>query len=181
METVDRRVLKSQEAIKTAFIELMAERNFDQITIQEIADRANVGRRTVYAHYLDKFDLLEKLIDEHLEELERICDEKAEESFIDGTIIWFEYFDKHELFFSTMLASKGAPTFRSRFLQYVIDELHDEVHVYEGKNKGLNKELLLQFFGVAIVGVVEAYILNAIKENRESLPKQIGILLERNL
>jgi AcrR family transcriptional regulator len=181
MEIVDRRVLKSQEAIKTAFIELMAEKSFDQITIQDIADRANVGRRTVYAHYLDKFDLLEKLIDEHLEELQRICDEKAEESFTDCTVIWFEYFDKHELFFSTMLASKGAPTFRSRFLQYVIEDLQDEVHVHEGKNEGLNKELLLKFFGVAIVGVVEAYILNTIKESPESLPKQIGILLDRNL
>ncbi|USK36260.1 TetR/AcrR family transcriptional regulator [Bacillus sp. F19] len=94
----------------------MVEKNFDHITIQDIADRANVGRRTVYSHYLDKFDLLEKLIDEHLEELKLICEQKADERFVDGTIIWFDYFDKHELFFSTMVASKGAPTFRSRFL-----------------------------------------------------------------
>ncbi|WP_350445780.1 TetR family transcriptional regulator [Peribacillus simplex] len=31
-----------------AFVELMVEKNFDQITIQDISNRANVGRRTIY-------------------------------------------------------------------------------------------------------------------------------------
>lgn len=47
----------------------MSEKNFDDITIQDIADRANVNRRTIYLHYLDKFDLLDKLIEEHIKEL----------------------------------------------------------------------------------------------------------------
>jgi AcrR family transcriptional regulator len=115
--------------------DLIAEKNFDQITIQDISDRANVGRRTVYAHYLDKFDLLEKLIDEYLEELKLICAQKADKSFVDGTISLFEYFDKHKLFFSAMLSSKGAPTFRSLFLQVVVEELHDEVDVMKVKIK----------------------------------------------
>ncbi|WP_420832529.1 TetR/AcrR family transcriptional regulator [Paenibacillus periandrae] len=41
----------------------MSEKNFDQITIQDISDRANVSRRTVYLRYMDKFDLLDKLIE----------------------------------------------------------------------------------------------------------------------
>ena len=52
MPKVDRRILKSQEAIKKALIELMAKNNFDDITIQDIADRANVNRGTIYLHYL---------------------------------------------------------------------------------------------------------------------------------
>jgi AcrR family transcriptional regulator len=69
MSKVDRRIAKSQEAIKNAVIELMSEKNFDDITIQEISDRANVSRGTIYLHYLDKYDLLDKLITEHIEEL----------------------------------------------------------------------------------------------------------------
>lgn len=59
MPKVDRRITKSQEAIKKALIELMSEKSFDDITIQDIADRANVNRGTIYLHYLDKFDLLD--------------------------------------------------------------------------------------------------------------------------
>ena len=62
MPKVDRRITKSQEAIKKALIELMSEKSFDDITIQDIADRANVNRGTIYLHYLDKFDLLDKIM-----------------------------------------------------------------------------------------------------------------------
>lgn len=62
MSKVDRRVVKSQEAIKKAILELIAEKNFDDITIRDIADKANVNRGTIYLHYMDKFDLLEKII-----------------------------------------------------------------------------------------------------------------------
>jgi AcrR family transcriptional regulator len=54
---VDRRILKSQDAIQKAVIELMSEKNFDDITIQYISDRANVSRGTIYLHYTDKFYL----------------------------------------------------------------------------------------------------------------------------
>ncbi len=43
MSKVDRRIAKSQDAIKKAVIELMTEKNFDDITIQDISDRANVS------------------------------------------------------------------------------------------------------------------------------------------
>jgi len=43
MPKLDRRIIKSQEAIKTALIELMSEKGFDNITIQDIADRAKLS------------------------------------------------------------------------------------------------------------------------------------------
>lgn len=181
MAMVDRRILKSQEAIKKAFIELMAENNFDHITIQDIADRANVGRRTIYSHYLDKYDLLDKLIEEHINELRKLCELSSDLSFIDALHIWFEYFESNYSFFSTMLADKGAPFFRSRFLELVIEEVKNEVDVNEGKNQGLSKDVIIQFFGVAIVGIVESYFNNGIPDSAQVVAEQVGILLERNL
>ncbi|EOP72633.1 hypothetical protein KOW_01201 [Bacillus cereus VDM006] len=93
------------------FIELMSEKNFDQITIQDIADRANVGRRTFYSHYLDKYDLLDKFTEEHINELEKICASSSDLDFIDANVIWFEYLESNYSFFSTMLKSKGALIF----------------------------------------------------------------------
>lgn len=181
MSKLDRRVQKSQEAIKNAFIELMSEKNLDQITIQDISDRANVGRRTIYDHYLDKYDLLDKLIEEHINELRVLCESAAELSFVEGNLIWFEYFERNSSFFSTMLASKGGPAFRSHFLQFVIEELEGDVDVTEGINQGLNKELVLKFFGAAIVEIVEAWITNGLSERTQVVAEQVGILLDRNL
>ncbi|WP_312148416.1 TetR/AcrR family transcriptional regulator [Paenibacillus odorifer] len=180
MSTIDRRILKTQEAIKKAFIELMSETNFDHITIQNIADRANVGRRTVYHHYLDKFDLLDKLIEEHISELRKLCKSAAELSFIDANLIWFEYFEQNFSFFSTMLASKGAPSFRSRFLSFVIEELEGEVDIIKGVNQGLSEDIIVKFFGSAIVGIVESYFTDEIRQSPQYVAEQAGILLERN-
>ncbi|MFN8457385.1 MAG: TetR/AcrR family transcriptional regulator [Anaerolineae bacterium] len=54
----NRQAHRTQMALKTAFIELLQELNYEAITIENIADRANVGRSTFYRHYNSKPDLL---------------------------------------------------------------------------------------------------------------------------
>src|SRR5688572_8493663 len=54
----DRRSLRTRRLLGHALIELMQEKRYDKITVQDIIDRADVGRSTFYAHYLDKEDLL---------------------------------------------------------------------------------------------------------------------------
>lgn len=181
---VDRRIIKSQEAIKKAFIELMTERNFDQITIQEISDRANVSRRTIYLHYMDKFDLLDKLIEEHIYELRELCELAANNTdYIDTVLLWFEYFESHYLFFSTMLASKGGPFFRSRFLEFVLQELKNGENITNGKSQELSdgEDVIIQFFGAAIVGVVEWWFKNGKPYPPHCMAQRVGTLLGRNL
>ena len=54
----DRRVARTIESLRTALIELILEKHYDAITVQDIIDRANVGRSTFYTHFRDKEDLL---------------------------------------------------------------------------------------------------------------------------
>ena len=54
----DLRVKKTKKALANAFMSLMAEKPFDQITINELCDRADIRRATFYKHYTDKFDYL---------------------------------------------------------------------------------------------------------------------------
>jgi AcrR family transcriptional regulator len=54
----DRRSQRTRRLLSSALIELMVQKRYDEITVQEIIDRANIGRSTFYAHYLDKDDLL---------------------------------------------------------------------------------------------------------------------------
>ena len=181
MSKVDRRIAKSQVAIKNAVTELMSEKSFDGITIQDIADRADVNRGTIYLHYTDKYDLLDKMIEEHIENLRELCQSASEMTFQEGNYVWYEYFECNYLFFSTMLASKGAPYFRSRFLDLVVEEFKPEVDISDGKNKGLNDELILQFFGSAVVGAVEWWFKNGMPLPARVMAEQTGALLDRNL
>lgn len=54
---LDRRSNRTQETLKRALIELILEKHYDDITVQDILDRANIGRSTFYTHFRDKEDL----------------------------------------------------------------------------------------------------------------------------
>lgn len=53
----DRRVERTRELLQKALIKLIGERGYDAITIQDIVDRANLGRTTFYQHFSSKDDL----------------------------------------------------------------------------------------------------------------------------
>ena len=179
MPKVDRRITKSQEAIKKALIELMSEKSFDNITIQDISDRANVNRGTIYLHYSDKFDLLDKIMEEHINNMSNFCESAAEMDFIESTVHCMEYFESNYLFFSTMLASEGAPYFRSRFLQFNIEEFKNDVDITKGKNSGQNEDVIVQFVANAYVGVVEWWLKNGMPYPPRVMAEKVGDLLDR--
>lgn len=54
----DRRIQRTRQLLLNSLIELILEKGYEKITIQEIIDRANVGRSTFYSHFQDKEDLL---------------------------------------------------------------------------------------------------------------------------
>ncbi|MFC0560504.1 TetR/AcrR family transcriptional regulator [Halalkalibacter alkalisediminis] len=182
MPKVDRRVVKTQQAIKKALLELMSEKNFDHITIQDISDRANVNRSTVYLHYLDKYDLLDKMIDEHINELKETSEWACQEEWVDAIQIFVEYFEAHYLFFSTMLSSNEAiPSFRAKFLEYVIEGFKDEFHKTTGINEGLSEDIIVKFAANAYIGVLESWVKDGMPSSPKSIAKELGILMDRIL
>jgi AcrR family transcriptional regulator len=54
----DRRVQRTRHAMRSALLELIKEKGYDSISVEEITQRANLGRATFYLHYKDKEDLL---------------------------------------------------------------------------------------------------------------------------
>jgi AcrR family transcriptional regulator len=64
----DRRVKRSRKLLQQAFSDLLAEKGFQAISVQDIAERAEVNRGTFYAHFQDKYALLEVVVGESFRE-----------------------------------------------------------------------------------------------------------------
>jgi AcrR family transcriptional regulator len=56
--STDRRSMRTRDALRAALMELMGERGWDEIAVQDVCDRANIGRSTFYSHYPNKDALL---------------------------------------------------------------------------------------------------------------------------
>jgi Transcriptional regulator len=61
-EKVDPRIKRTRALIQQAFMELFNEKDFQSITVQDITEKAEVNRATFYAHYADKYALLDASI-----------------------------------------------------------------------------------------------------------------------
>ena len=55
--TEDRRIQRTKKSLRDALVELILEKHYDAISVQDIIDRADVGRSTFYLHFRDKEDL----------------------------------------------------------------------------------------------------------------------------
>lgn len=69
MNEKDPRAIRTKNLIKASFAKLLEEKDFKYITIKDITTEATINRATFYAHYIDKYILLEELIVECFEEM----------------------------------------------------------------------------------------------------------------
>ena len=63
-ERVDPRIKRTRQLLMQAFHEVLNEKGFEALTVQDITDRATLNRATFYAHYDDKYDLLNSYVRE---------------------------------------------------------------------------------------------------------------------
>ena len=120
MTAQDRRITKTRKSIYTAFLQLLNQKSFETITVQEIIDLADVGRSTFYSHYESKELLLDELcryLFHHLFEREENISTEAYLAHI------FSHFKKNQDHVTSLLFSKN-----DYFLRQLQKEL--EHHVY---------------------------------------------------
>ncbi|HEU0295770.1 MAG TPA: TetR/AcrR family transcriptional regulator [Anaerolineales bacterium] len=133
----DRRVQKTRKLLQEALIELVAERGYESVTIQEILDKANVGRSTFYAHFQDKDQLLHSILD-RLDELfkqheKRLLDTTKNFGIADSTdptlgfsptLGLFQFVGQNHRFFKSILGNQGYSIFAKPVYDYVFAHIH---------------------------------------------------------
>lgn len=63
---LDPRIIRTRKLIMDAFIRLSKIKDFDSITVKDISEEAMINRATFYYHFIDKFELLERVINEDM-------------------------------------------------------------------------------------------------------------------
>jgi AcrR family transcriptional regulator len=77
---IDRRVRRTRDVLGDALVGLMHEKPFAAITVQQVTDRADVGRSTFYSHYRDKDDLFFSDVEDFFEGMATLLSRRGEAS-----------------------------------------------------------------------------------------------------
>ena len=172
----DRRIVKSEKAIQSAFLAMLLDVGFDAITVKNLTEKADISRKTFYLHYLDKYDLLNGIVDEMIRELTDLCEKKKDMGFVDGTVLWFYYFEEHKPFFTALFSTESTISFRHRLLDFIMEQLNNKL---EGVSEHRDTEVLCKFMAMAVLGVIESYVLDQFHVGIEEIAMQVGELLEQ--
>lgn len=134
---MDRRQKKTREAIFSAFSKLLETRKYENITVQDIIDLADVGRSTFYSHFETKDHLLYALCSDIFNHIFEgaVCDYEAENRSLESTlshILW--HLREHKSDISGLLCSESGELFMKYISKYMstlfemyIDDFHADV------------------------------------------------------
>jgi len=131
----DRRSVRTRHALRGAMIQLLGERGWDDIAVQDICERANIGRSTFYSHYTNKDALLVGGLDELRVELMRHAGTKGEGGqggrqpaqgfhFAPGLIA---HAHEQRKVFRTLIGRRSGFVVQQRFREMVIRLVSDEL------------------------------------------------------
>ena len=175
---MDRRIQKTRQLIMNTFIELLSDKGFDKITINEIAERANINRGTVYLHFVDKFDLLDKCVEKYVELLLQHCanrtDTNLEASAFQSV---FEYLESNFSIYKLLLNNERFGFFRSR-LYAIVAQTVTEVIGKKSENNVFSNDVTTQFLTSGFIGVLEWWINNSMPCNVQEITEKLMFLLE---
>lgn len=79
----EKRKFKTERDIQNAFLNLLQQEPFYKITIAEICDKSMTGRSTFYNHYVDKYDLLEKMVNSYTQLFKALVHERISQLMSD--------------------------------------------------------------------------------------------------
>jgi AcrR family transcriptional regulator len=166
----DRRVGKSRKALKDALTDLILEKGYEGVTVQDVIDRADVGRSTFYAHYIDKDDLLMAI----LADLDVPGPDSSSWSVDDPAFGWtlelFRHFGSGKRLFKAVASGQSGALARRETTERLETLARAELSRLKAARKldAFRLELLVRFLVGTFIGFMDWWM----REENEHLPPE---------
>lgn len=161
---VDPRVQRTRTLLRSAALELAAERDVEALTIADIAERATVNRATVYLHYRDRDALLLDAMEEEVGRLSRAAAQcpltRAAERAPKELVDLFLHVEANGTLYQRMLGPSGAARFINRLRELLAHEVTVQLRGSEAEipTTAPSLELRAHYLAGAFVGVFTHWV-----------------------
>lgn len=169
---VDRRIQRTRALLHDAFFQLVTEYGYESITIQNITERANLGRTTFYLHYQDKEELLKSSVKTLMDELERGVEPTTDEvcSYEVRCIRIFTHIVQHQKVYHALLKESGSVDIGTLMRHYFVKLLNRYLLEQPSHNEAqLSRELLAAHAAGALFGLISWWLEHDVSPDAETM------------
>ena len=167
---IDRRSRRTRQALHQALIRLIVERGYDEITVADIAEAADAGRSTFYAHFTDKDDLLRSagsylkqvLVKEHEAEAER--GNSPENRLLGFSRFMTAHLYEQRVIFHALMRGQGGPIFLEMIRDVLCEIVRQELPA-SSHGEALEREVAVQFIVGGYITVVTWWLRSGAKND----------------
>lgn len=158
---------KTKRKIQESLLELMKTKKFEAITINDITTLIDINRSTFYRHYLDKYEVLEKIEDSILSEIinfhgtfiHSLPNKNIDVSFeikdyitVDNN--FFNIFEKHLGTMHILMSENGSITFQNKLNNTMLKVFEKTFSLVSLKLNNIEKDLLFNFQAASFISIL---------------------------
>ncbi len=149
----DRRVVRTRGLLREALMSLILEHGYDAVTVQDITDRANLGRATFYLHYRDKEELLYKSLEETYDGLVKNSESLLNTNYPAG-LASFQHAAENKDLYRVMIGSQAAAAITRRIREYMVSVVKRRI----ASNYGETLDIPVDIVAHHVVGSILALL-----------------------
>lgn len=169
--------LTTKKAIAYTFKDLLREKPFNKITVNDIANKCDINRQTFYYHFQDIRDLIEWIC---IEEVDNILEKENEcEKWEDKFLLIFRIMEEEKIFVENIYYSVSVEVLRSNLYRLVYPIIYREI-LEKSKGKNLreeDKKFITDFYKYSFVSIVLNWIDKGMHENPELIIAKVSRLI----
>lgn len=162
--SADARVRYTKAAVIRCFTELLGKMPVSKVTVTEICQMAQINRATFYKHYLDVYDLLDKIEEQFVEELKEILLGEANVTAKDALTYIMVKFKAEEEVYKAVCSENGDPDFPRKLFKVCYELLSVQNTGLPENMPGCSKEWTYRFIAHGCSGVLNVWIEGGMKE-----------------
>ena len=173
----DRRVKRTKKNIRSAFLTLIQKKDINKITITELAELADIDRKTFYLHYYTVSDILKELEHELVTELKEIMNERDNIFSVKNFIIELNNLMLSNLDFYKLVSKETSFYFlKNKFKDILKGALYDELYE-ESKMNAEEFSFYIEFIASGVIGIYTSWLSG---NNNLSL-EELTLIIEKSV
>lgn len=170
----DRRSQRTRRLLGTAFVQLLREKGYNAITVNDLIERANVGRSTFYAHYRDKEDLFVSELDRVIETLSHHSSEDEMPYF--PSLGLFQHVGEEYELYKALLWTPGIDLF-IKHMQTSLTQRIEQGLERSGKEFDIPGPILANFMAGSFLTLLKWWLENKRIETAEEMDRVFKSLI----